>query len=81
MTSKLHCDICDSVNNVEQHYFVYDRKVDAAGGMEDLGELYDLCTTCHRNVLSIYVKAIACKHTVNQELINIIKAKLKSKGK
>lgn len=40
------CDFCGSDKDVEHHFFVTDRKLDAAGSPADEGQGFDVCLTC-----------------------------------
>ena len=59
-----HCDICDSIKDVERYYFPYDRVMDASGnGYNDENEIIDMCPKC---ALKIHEK-------ISQELAKKIK--------
>jgi len=45
------CDICKDKEDIEKRWYYMDRRADAAGGMEDEGEGFDLCTACELKVL------------------------------
>lgn len=49
------CDRCKSTKDVERKEFYIDRKMDAAGSMEDETEGYDLCKNC---IILLYEKTV-----------------------
>lgn len=72
------CDICDSKNRVNSVYLPYDRKTDAAGSMEDIGESYDLCERCELRILkSVFHKRYKNEvFNINVDIIDNIKRRI-----
>ena len=71
------CDICGTREDVQKVWLPYDRKMDGAGSMEDVGETYDLCCRCHLKVLKDVIrKEINARKIIerlfNQDLIKAI---------
>jgi len=79
------CDICGTRKDVKKVWLPYDRKMDPAGAMEDVGETYDLCCKCHLKVLQdaireeINARKIA-EQLFNQDLIKLIKMRINQKA-
>ncbi len=77
------CDICETRDNVKRVWLPYDRKMDAAGSMDTVGEYFDLCPTCHLNCLQVILKflfsqeePVLSEWTFNKKLIEVIKSKM-----
>jgi len=75
------CDVCQTKEGVEKVWLPYDRKMDAAGSMEDVGETFDLCCKCYLRVLRFRVLQEARtgridKWAFNKKLIEDIKGKI-----
>jgi len=74
------CDICGSRTKVNRLWFWTGRRMDAAGGYEDEGELYDICEACEFRMLKrIYAEKYA-NQKENERLIGYIKKEIE-KGK
>lgn len=43
------CDICETKENIRSLYLITDRRMDAAGSVEGVGKLFDLCDACYLN--------------------------------
>ena len=82
------CDICGSQDRVVPEYFAYDRRPDGAGGMEDVGETYDLCIQHRYEVLRHAFKVFIAKgwqvknarHEFNSVMIDWIEKQIKKRG-
>jgi len=80
------CDICGTRKDVQKVWFPYDRKMDAAGSMENVGETFDLCCKCYLKVLkSVILKEAEIgrinEWTFNKELIEDIRNRINIKKK
>ena len=78
------CDICETRDDVNRVSFCYDRKTDAAGSMEDVCEVFDLCNKCELSVLrraiALYKKSKKIDgYEFNKEIIKIVKEKQNAK--
>jgi hypothetical protein len=51
------CDICGTRNNVNKVCLPYDRRMDGAGSMETISEVYDLCQTHELIAIKAAIKA------------------------
>lgn len=76
------CDICHTSKDVTLVYFCNDRKMDAAGSMDDEGETFDLCPNhraevCEATLVRLMEKYKIHKHEKNQLSIDIIKRRMK----
>lgn len=84
------CDICKSQDNVSRHRWTIDRRLDAAGSMEDISEGFDLCSECMRSVLAATIQKhftrdrpvhlLHQRWTFNEQLIAIIKNRIHRDG-
>jgi hypothetical protein len=75
MATIIVCDMCGSKDNVKRRSYYYDRKMDAAGSMENVCETYDLCEHCE---LLVYKETYnkfdgKCLMEANKDLISTIK--------
>jgi hypothetical protein len=78
------CDICDSRDNIKHYSFNVDRRMDAAGFMDDVIEFSDLCEHCALNIYCLTLTNISHennidKFAVNNELVKTIKRITKEK--
>lgn len=81
------CDICGERNNVNSRYYPYDRRADGAGGMEDVGDDFDLCLKHEVFVLKRVIKSLTdqkeslSEYQIGSRTISIIRALIsKRKG-
>lgn len=74
------CDLCGSRKSVKSRSYPFDRVPDAAGGMEDQCEIYDLCPECECKVLNAVIHKRISKteqFSLNRDIIDNIKRRLK----
>ena len=58
MATILVCDVCDTRKDVKRHSWSIDRKMDAAGSMENISVAVDLCLKCENRLLKKVVEGL-----------------------
>jgi len=66
MTTILVCDLCNTRQNVERHSWTIDRKLDAAGSMDDVFVNVDLCLKCENRLLKRVINGLIGEKVKNK---------------
>ena len=81
------CDVCGTKDNVNSRYYPYDRRADGAGGMEDVGDSFDLCcrheVVLQKKIIKVLTdrKEPLNEYQINSMAINLIRVLIsKEKG-
>jgi hypothetical protein len=65
------CDICGTRNSVNKVCLPYDRRMDGAGSMETVSEVYDLCQTHELAAIKAAIKTVLSKGAEAEFELNI----------
>ena len=81
MALKRVCDVCRTEKDVITTSITYDRKLDAAGSLDDEYMSYDICYKCYSNVLktALYEMGYDCcrsPYEIGEYIIDNIKDKI-----
>jgi len=66
MATILVCDVCDTRKDVVRHSWPIDRKMDAAGSMENISVAVDLCLKCENRLLKKVIEDLLSEKIKNR---------------